>query len=159
MIPAPAAADSVFLEKTPAGRGLARVEDRRARAIDRRDIARGQGGDSAQALHEIQGRAFDGKQRPHGAGQPPDHAAALDAITIGQFRQPIEPGLERSGKEWTAGRPASTPGDRATSRAAPCAAAGIIVQEVMSPFWPKILGHAARATRNSRSCRSRSRKP
>ena len=47
VIAAATASNCIFLKKTPARRRLARVEDHRARALDRRDVARGQGGDSA----------------------------------------------------------------------------------------------------------------
>ncbi len=54
VVAAPAAPDRVLFQRTPAGRGLARVVDRGARAGDRRDEPRRQGRDPAQPLQKVE---------------------------------------------------------------------------------------------------------
>jgi hypothetical protein len=68
MVAPAAAAHRVLLERPPAGRGLARVDDVGAGAAHRFDVAAGERGDARQPLHEVQ-------RRPLGF-QDPERAAA-----------------------------------------------------------------------------------
>ena len=71
MVAAAAAADGVLLERAQAGRRLARVEDRRAGAVDELDESRGERGDAAEPRDErqlggaaaMEGAAFDDRAR------------------------------------------------------------------------------------------------
>ena len=60
----PAHPRRIFLQHTQPGNGLARVEQDRAGAIDRVDVAPSQRGDAGQMLERIERRPFGGEHRP-----------------------------------------------------------------------------------------------
>ncbi len=73
VVRAAAAADGVLLERAQAGRRLARVEDRRAGALDRVDVAARQRRDAAEAAEQVERSALAGE---HGARRPSTARAA-----------------------------------------------------------------------------------
>ena len=64
----PPAATAAFSSAAQARGRLAGVEDRRARAVDRGDEARGQGRDPRQVAEQVERRALAGEQGPGRAG-------------------------------------------------------------------------------------------
>ncbi len=82
MVRAAAARHGVLLEEPQIGRGLARVEDHRPVRLDRLDETRGQRGDAAHPLHEIEGGAFRRQDRGRLALDHQDRAAGLDRLAV-----------------------------------------------------------------------------
>ena len=151
-----AAPDRVLFQGAPAGSGLARVVNRGAGAGDRRDEPRRQGRDPAQPLEKVEGGPLHRQQ----ANASARARARSGCPARGDRRRPeAAPSGRKSSNSATtrstAGMPASTPGDRATNRAAPRAWLGIVAVEVMSPTWPRSSASAC-AIKTSTLRRSRS---
>ena len=89
-------ASRIFLERAKAGDGLARVEQRRAGAGDRVDIAPGQGRDSRQMLERVERRALGGEHRPRQPLQLQDRAARADRVAVVRELIDLHVGIERA---------------------------------------------------------------
>ena len=74
MVRAAAAGDGELVEPPQARRGLARVEDLDARALDRRDVPAGGGGDARHPLQQVERGALGGQDRAGRALDPGDRA-------------------------------------------------------------------------------------
>ena len=93
MVRAAAAANRVLLERAQPGRRLAGVEDRRAGARDRVDVAARERGDSGEAAEEIERRALAGEDRARGARDAARSAGRLrDAVAVGGERLELDVG-------------------------------------------------------------------
>ena len=99
VIPAAAAADGILLQRPPARGGLAGIEDDGPGARDLGDEPRGQGGDPTEPLEEVQGRAFQGQQRPYRASHPCDHGPRRHAVAVADERLPEVAELEAPGQD------------------------------------------------------------
>src|SRR5215475_7985609 len=86
MIMPAAAAHSIFLKQTIAGRGLACIYDASRQAGERFDILARQGGDSAKPLKEIKGRSLGNQNGAHGTTYKPNSFALSKAVPIPQKR-------------------------------------------------------------------------
>gem|GEM_PF-6743388 len=67
VVHAAAAAHGVLLQRAPSRRGLARVEDLRARAAHGMHIARGERRNAGEVLHEVERDAFSRDQGARGS--------------------------------------------------------------------------------------------
>ena len=88
MIRSAARHDRRFFKLAQAGRGLARVENLRARGAGRFDELVGQGRDAAEALEKIERDSFRGENRARATANFEDGRPAGDsgAILVGRFR-------------------------------------------------------------------------
>lgn len=79
----------LFFEQAETGSSFAGIEDADAGAFDSADIARGEGGDTGEALEEVEGDAFAGKQRARRTFDIGDGRAGgeLVAIVGAEFEQ------------------------------------------------------------------------
>jgi hypothetical protein len=82
MVAPTAASDRVFFKAPPTGRGLAGVEDLRARAGDEINKLRGERRDAAQALHKIQSDALGGENCARGTFDTQKHGVFCNAPTV-----------------------------------------------------------------------------
>jgi len=82
MVRAAAARHGVLLEEAQIGRGLTRVEDHRPVRLHRLDESRGQRGDAAHPLHEIEGGAFRRQDRGRLALDRQDRAAGFNRLAV-----------------------------------------------------------------------------
>ena len=118
VVHAAAAAHGVLLEAAPAGKRLARVDDRRACAAHRRDEAVRERRDAGEVLHEIQRGAFGGEQPARMAREEEHGLVRAAAASPSSASTRISTRSSRSRNAASAsGTPAITPGSRVTSRA------------------------------------------
>ena len=107
-----------FSSDAQAREGLAGVEQDRAGAGDRVDIAAGQGGDAGQVLDRVERGALGGEQGPRFAGQPQqDRSPAGDAVAILDQPLDLDVGSSARKKASAIGRPATTIGSRLSHHA------------------------------------------
>ena len=86
MVRAAAAADGVLLELAQARRRLAGVEDRRAGAVDRVDVAAGERGDAAEAAEQVEREPLAREHRARRALETRGDRPRLDAVAVGGER-------------------------------------------------------------------------
>ena len=145
----------IFLEHAQAGDGLAGVEQDRAGAGDRVDIAPGQRGDAGEMLDGVERRALGGEHRARLAAAGAADVAGPDAVAVLDAAARSRPRDRARGRRprRSAGRrrrsPRGCPSRRRSARSA-----GITAAEVMSPPSPRSSASVA-ATKRSRSKRSR----
>ena len=131
----------VFLERAQAGDGLAGVEQDRAGAGDRLDIAAGQGRDAGQVLDGVERRALGGEQRPRlAATGAADRRRPRPLSPSSASRSISTSGSSARKKASATGRPATTIASRLSITPVKRASAGITAAEVMSPRLAQILG-------------------
>ena len=146
----PPARTASFSSVAQAGRGLARVEDARARALHRLDEARRERGDAGEAAEEVERHALAREDRA-----PP---APLSSASGPGSRQPPV-GRERASNEIAGSTcantasatssPAGTPGARCSMVARAVAPAGTTAAVVRSPV-PRSSSRARAITSNTR---------
>ena len=91
-----AAADThgVFFQLPHAGGGLAGIDDTRPGSGHRRDIARGEGGDAAQALEQVQGHPFAHQQFGRTAAYRGDQCAFRGQCSLRQAGDKLHIGIK-----------------------------------------------------------------
>ena len=145
MVGAAAGADGVLLERAQARRGLAGVEDARARALDRRDVAGGERGDPGQAAEEVERHALAGEDRGGGPVQLGERPGLAPAAVVARAPRTTARDPRARTPPRRPPSPAGTPGARCSIVALAVAPSGTTAAVVRSPV-PRSSSRAAAIT-------------
>ena len=105
-----AATHRVFLQRAQAGRGLAGIDDPRARAFHGVHIGPGQGGDARQTAHQVQRHALGAQQGASIGVDPGEPGPGADLSAVLGHRLEVGGGVELQDRQTGAGEAADNAG-------------------------------------------------